>query len=117
MSKHTQKFWGPVLVLVSFAMPFPMRPVPEVVFGNGFSLENTIFCNGCNPLVFGQPLNLNLASIEHLMLLPSIGEKRAMEIVEHRKKYGSFSSLSDINNVPGIGPKTILKIKPYIVIE
>ena len=98
-------------------MPLPVRSVPNVTLDPNSAYDETIFCDGCNPLVFGQPLNINTASIEHLTSLPSIGEKRAVDIVEHRMKNGDFQILKDLDDVRGIGPKTLLKLQPYIVIE
>ena len=68
-------------------------------------------------MVFGQPLNINSASIQQLISLPNIGEKRAKDILEHRLKNGGFKTLEELDDVRGIGPKTLLKIKPYIVME
>lgn len=112
-----QKFWGPVLLLISLAMPLPTRSVPKVTMHIGDLDEDTIVCEGCNPLIFGQPLNVNAASLEHLMTLPSIGEKRALAIVAHRQKHGKFSTLEDVKDVRGIGVKTLLKLQSYIVTE
>ena len=117
MIEGNQKFWGLVLLFISMAMPLPIRSVPNVTLDSGSGLNDTILCEGCNPLVFGQPLNINAASIEQLTSLPSIGEKRATDIIGHRMKNGDFQTLNDLDDVRGIGPKTLLKLQPYIVIE
>ena len=51
---------------------------------------------------------------EELMTLSGIGEARAEDILEYRKKYGSFSSIEDIMNISGIGEKMFEKIKDDI---
>ena len=117
MNEGNQKIWGLVLLLLSVMMPFPIPSVPTVTLDAGIVQNETIFCDGCNPLIFGQSLNINTASIDHLMSLPNIGEKRAKVILEHRMKNGKFQNLKDLDEVQGIGPKTLLKLQPYIVIE
>ena len=117
MNVREQHFWGLVLLLTSFAIPLPIRSVPKVTLEFDNLQGDTIFCEGCNPLVFGQPLNVNVASIQQLMSLPNIGERRATDILGHRLKYGDFKTLEDLDDVRGIGPKTLLKLRPYIVIE
>ena len=117
MIERTQKIWGLVLLLLSLAMPLPIRSVPSVSLKPGSVYDGTIFCDGCNPLVFGQPLNINEASIQQLTSLPSIGEKRAADILGYRINNGDFQTLEDLDKVRGIGPKTLLKLQPYIVME
>lgn len=59
-------------------------------------------------------LNINLAPAEKLALLPGIGEKRAQAIIDHRNAFGDFQTAEDLLNVPGIGERTIEKLKPMI---
>ncbi len=61
-------------------------------------------------------LNINTASAEALQSLPSIGEKMALRIVEHREKHGQFSSVEMLTEVKGIGDKTLEKLKPFITV-
>ncbi len=63
------------------------------------------------------PININLANEEELCLLPSIGEVRAANIIEHREKYGEFTSIYEIMEVSGIGEKIFDGIKDLITIE
>ena len=120
MSVQSYRFWGLLIVLASTTMPWSVRSVPQVVLHSddrsGFS-EDVVSCVGCNPLIFGQPLNINRASIQHLISLPYIGEKRAMEIVSHRNQFGDFQKVADLDQVRGIGPKTLERLQPYIVTE
>ncbi|MDO5027300.1 MAG: helix-hairpin-helix domain-containing protein [Tissierellia bacterium] len=61
-------------------------------------------------------LNVNKASKEELMSLPGIGEKRALDIIDYRKK-SSFKSLEDLKNISGIGDKSIDKLKDYVIFD
>jgi competence ComEA-like helix-hairpin-helix protein len=58
-------------------------------------------------------LNLNEADERELSLLPSIGPTMAKRIVENRTRFGPYESLEDLGRVPGIGEKSIEKLRIY----
>ena len=60
-------------------------------------------------------ININTASIEELMTLPSIGESKAKSIIEYRENT-KFTSIEEIKNVSGIGEALFEKIKAHITI-
>jgi competence ComEA-like helix-hairpin-helix protein len=60
---------------------------------------------------FGQPMDLNRARSEDLMLIPGIGPKRAKAILDLRKTKGAFRELAELEEVRGIGPKTVEKLE------
>lgn len=61
-------------------------------------------------------INVNIASIDELMMLPGIGKETAERIIEYRTKYGIFYSLDELAKVKGIGEGTIKKLKPYATV-
>lgn len=61
-------------------------------------------------------VNINTADEDELMTLKGIGEVRARNIVEDRKKNGRFTSPRDLLRVNGIGEKTLEKILPQITV-
>jgi competence protein ComEA len=63
------------------------------------------------------PININIASVEQLGLLPGIGEVTAQAIVDYRDSEGPFDRIEDIQDVPGIGPNTFDNIKELISVE
>lgn len=62
-------------------------------------------------------IDLNTASEAELQLLPNIGPRLAERIVVDRSNNGSFGSLDDLSRVPGIGPVTVERIAPYVVVD
>lgn len=61
-------------------------------------------------------ININVASVEDLMLLPGIGETYAKRIVEYRSKFGPFISINDLTKVKGIGEAKLDTIRDYITV-
>jgi comEA protein len=59
-------------------------------------------------------LDLNSANADQLEILPGIGPKKAMAIVDYRDRNGRFSCLGELTEVKGIGEKTLERIAPYI---
>jgi competence protein ComEA len=63
-------------------------------------------------------IDLNLATVEQLQKLPNIGQVRAQAIFDARR-LRPFESVEDLRTrkVPGIGPKTLEGIKPYVIVK
>ncbi len=59
-------------------------------------------------------VNINTASVAELCNLSGIGEVKAKAIVEYRTQNGKFTSIDDLANVKGIGPKTVEKNRARI---
>lgn len=62
-------------------------------------------------------INLNTATAEQLTSLPGIGEAKASNILEYRKKVGKFTAIEEIMNVSGIGEAMFEKIKDKIMVK
>jgi len=59
-------------------------------------------------------LNLNTATEDQLMLLPTVGPAKAERIVSWRKKNGGFKRVADLRRVKGFGYKTFKKLEGYL---
>ena len=64
--------------------------------------------------ILGRPIPLNLATAEELDHIPGIGPGLAQRIVAHRENQGPFGQLEELQQVPGIGEKTLEKLRPYL---
>ncbi len=60
-----------------------------------------------------QLIDINTCTINELLTLPGIGESKANNIIEYRKK-NKFNTINDIMNVSGISESLFNKIKEYI---
>jgi competence ComEA-like helix-hairpin-helix protein len=68
------------------------------------------------PRIIGK-LNLNTATEEQLMLLPTVGPSKAERIVSWRKQHGGFKRTSDLRRVKGFGYKTFKELEPFLDIK
>jgi competence protein ComEA len=62
-------------------------------------------------------VNINTASKEELTSLKGVGDKRAQEIIDYRKKNGDFKSVDDLEKVPGIGPGIMKQIRSQVSVS
>ncbi len=68
------------------------------------------------PAATAAVVNLNSAAASDFEGLPGIGAKTAARIIEYRQKNGPFKKIEDLMNVPGIGEKNFLKLKPQLTV-
>ena len=65
----------------------------------------------------GGLIDLNTAEAHELETLPGIGRSLASAIVAYREDNGLFSSVDDVDKVPGIGPRTLDAIRPLVTVS
>lgn len=69
-------------------------------------------------VVFAAPVNVNTASSKEISEgLSGIGMVKAEAIVSYRNEHGKFKSAEELDNVKGIGAKTVEKNKDNIVVS
>jgi competence protein ComEA len=64
----------------------------------------------------GGPINVNTASAEELEVLPGIGPTLSAAIVDDRGRNGPFTSVDDLNRVPGIGDGRLAPIRDLVTV-
>ncbi len=62
-------------------------------------------------------ININDAKWPELTLLPGISETLARRLVKYRQLHGRFRSLDELQEVNGIGPKSLARMRPHLVRE
>lgn len=60
------------------------------------------------------PVSLSTATAEQLETLPRIGPALAARILAYRDAHGGFSSVDELGEVGGIGPKTLAGLKDLV---
>jgi len=70
----------------------------------------------CSFAANAEPVNINKADAETISrVLKGVGPKKAEAIIQYRKEHGDFKILKDIENVKGIGEKTVLLNRKDII--
>lgn len=88
----------------------PSSPVP--------SSSSSSSLRGVRPVaISSDKINLNTATLSMLDTLPGIGPVTSQSIIDYRSAHGPFKSVNDLDNVKGIGPKTIEKIRNLVTVE
>ncbi len=62
-------------------------------------------------------ININTAEQSELEEIPGVGEATALKIIEYRKANGKFKSIEDIKNVSGIGDSKFENMKELICVK
>lgn len=62
-------------------------------------------------------ININTADKKTLKKLNGVGPVTADLIIAFREQYGAFKSVDEITKIKGIGPKTLEKLAPHIILN
>ncbi len=101
----------------------PFRPLtPDVAASDGPSTPDDAASDG--PSTPDDPdsertlgIDLNTAGTDELTTLPRIGPKLAERILAFRADYGLFYAVDDLQQVRGIGEKTVESIRPHVYVS
>jgi len=63
--------------------------------------------------VMAEKVNLNTANVEAIQYIPGIGQNKANQIIQEREKLGKFSSMDQVDAVPGIGERTMIDVRKH----
>ncbi len=67
------------------------------------------------PLLPGERIDLDRADVTEITRLPRVGPALAQRIVAWREQHGPFGSLARFDSVPGVGPRLIESLRPYVL--
>jgi len=62
-------------------------------------------------------VNLNTADAAQLAMLPRVGAKAALRILDYRKEHGNFKKTSDLMQVKGFGEKSFERLSAYVTVD
>lgn len=68
-------------------------------------------------VVSPERIDLNAAGVHELQLLPSVGPAIAARILAEREKHGPFASVDDLARVPGVGERTVRRLRDYSTVR
>lgn len=63
------------------------------------------------------PININTATQSELEFLPAVGPARAQSIIKYREDHGGFNSVDELTEIRGIGPATLERLRPLVVVD
>lgn len=63
-----------------------------------------------------EKINLNTATEAELQTISGIGAKKAQEIIRFRDEQEPFKTVKELKNVPGIGEKTVERLKDMLTV-
>jgi competence protein ComEA len=77
--------------------------------------QRLIDIDRAEPIAIETKIDPNSADWPELALMPGIGEQLAKRIVADRQENGPFRDADDLQRVRGIGPRTVERMKPYLL--
>jgi competence protein ComEA len=108
---------GLLLLALPGAPPAPAAcPAPREVAPGEVRCDGPPRLSGAAALLFGEPLDPNRAPAVALAALPGIGPGRAEAILRERA-IRPFCRIEDLERVPGIGPRTLARMAPFLAVE
>lgn len=89
----------------------PLRVVVPAASPGAGATSGTASAAAVSPTV---PLNLNTATPEQLDELDGIGPATAQHIIEYREEHDGFSSVEELDQVPGIGETRLAALRDKV---
>jgi competence protein ComEA len=84
-------------------------------FAHGGHRGELIEIDRADPLTARYLVDVNKADWPEFAELPDVGETLARRIIESRDAAGPFGDHDDLLRVRGIGPRTLERLKPYLL--
>ena len=94
-----------------------VSPSTEALVADSQVTESAVSESSGDTTSGGDLVNINTADTTMLQTLSGIGEKRAADIINYRETNGLFETVDDLDQVSGIGEKTMEKLRPLITVN
>ncbi len=76
--------------------------------------DKTFYIKQLRP--FRDCIDVNRSSRDRLMILPEIGERLAMLIIDHRETVGPFRSIDELRDLPGVTERIFARIEEWVCV-
>ena len=67
--------------------------------------------------IYDYRIDINEANFVEWLQLPGVGETLADRILRYRDEHGPFQSIEELDDIKGIGPKTLEKLRPWLTVR
>jgi len=81
----------------------------------GLSATARLAARLARPVLPGERVDLDRADVTEITRLPRVGPAFAQRIVAWREQHGPFGGLARFDSVPGVGPKLLDALRPYVM--
>ncbi len=116
-----KKFTGAILVVVIIAIGAYLRKnfldlstYAPTHLSTEFPIVSIQPASSQSAILLGQKIDINSATREDLEALPGIGPSLAERIVKYRGVHGRFKAIDELDNISGIGEKTVERLKEFL---
>jgi len=113
-----------LLVASSVRLAWESRPLPPVFEADSTTVLPELLAASeslaaesalrSRRLLPGETLDINEADEIQWDRLPGVGAVTADRIMETRERLGGFGTIDDLQTVPGIGPRTLEDLRPFL---
>lgn len=107
-----------IQVPAKITAPAPINAAPGTAVGNPIASEPSLSPGKRSEAELAQnPIDLNTASAQELSTLPGVGPLFGARIVAYRQQKGGFRNVAELGEVPGIGPKRLAQLQPFVTVR
>jgi len=95
----------------------PLGPLPSDTLRTGPAIDSSAAPDAAAGLFVAGYLDLNAADSLALLSLPGIGPAYAARILAYRRAHGRFTSVEELRQVKGIGPKRLERLRAFVAVR
>lgn len=88
---------------------------PPHASGSGLRETARAAARLARPLAPGDRVDVDRADVTEITRLPRVGPALAQRIVAWRAAHGPFGSLERLDSVPGVGPRLVEALRPFVM--
>ncbi len=105
------------VALTSLTTALALQAAPDAITPHINAPASAAHASSVGASKLTTPVNINTADLKALESVKGLGGAKAQAIIDYRSKHGNFNSVSDLENVPGVGPKLLKKLEPQLSVK